>query len=202
MEADKQDCQKDKILNIQELIVVEGQNDANKIREALGQVDVIWTHGFGLTEEKMKLITQMALRKGVIICTDPDFPGKQIRDKISSRIPGAKHVYFSRRSALNQQENDIGVENVSLKEIRAAFAKILEENSKQVCPSEDGISMQDLLANGLAGKEGSAARRSAIGKILGIGDANAKQFLYRVKRFGISRESFRQALRLLEREDV
>lgn len=188
-------------MNIQELIVVEGQNDANKIREALGQVDVIWTQGFGLTEEKINYIREMALRKGVIICTDPDFPGKQIRDKISSLIPDAKHVYFSRRSALNRQEDDIGVENVSLQEIRAAFAKVLEENPKPDCPLEDGISMQDLLDNGFVGKEGSAARRRAIGKLLGIGDTNAKQFIHRINRFGISRERFRQALTLMERED-
>ncbi|MCL4419991.1 DUF4093 domain-containing protein, partial [Patescibacteria group bacterium] len=34
----------------------------------------------------------------------------------------------------------------------------------------------------------------AVGRKLGIGDTNAKQFLHRLNRFGISREAFLQAV--------
>lgn len=194
-------------LSIQEMIVVEGKNDAHAIRQALGEVDIVWTEGFGLTEEKLKLISEMAERQGVIICTDPDFVGRQIRDKIRARIPSAKHVFLSRQAATNKKGNDIGIENVSSNDIRRAFKKVLTEdicsgNAQGDAPdSSDVIEMKDLLENRLIGQQGSAAKRHALGKILGIGDNNAKQFLFRINRFRISKEEFKNALETIEGMD-
>jgi len=198
---------KNKKIMLEELIVVEGKNDAHAIRQALGDVDVIWTEGFGLTEEKINLISEMAERRGVIVCTDPDFVGRQIRDRISSRVPKAKHVFISRQAAVNKKGNDIGVENVSGEDIRKAFKSVLEEstwasNSEgYTLNSSDTIGMKDLLDNGLVGQGGSAAKRHVLGKILGIGDNNAKQFLYRVNRFKISKDDFFKALEVIEGMD-
>jgi len=195
-------------LTIQELIVVEGKNDAHAVRRALGDVDILWTNGLGLTEEKLNLIEEMAKRRGVIVCTDPDYPGRQIRERISRRVPNVKHVYISRNSALNKKGDDIGLENVSPEEIRLAFAKILDETkstytSAQISEDElserrDPITMQDLREHGLTGQTGAAAKRLAVGKILGIGDANTKQFLHRIRRFGFSREEFFAALQKID----
>jgi len=191
-------------LIIQELIVVEGKNDAHAVRRALGNVDILWTNGLGLTEEKLKLIEEMAKRRGVIVCTDPDYPGNQIRERIRQRVPNAKHVYVSRSAALNKKGSDIGLENVSPEEIRLAFAKVLDETKSaghsaktaegESLEQEDPITMQDLIEHGLTGKTGAAAKRYAVGKILGIGEANTKQFLHRLRRFGFSRQEFFEAL--------
>ncbi|KUO60506.1 MAG: RNAse M5 [Gracilibacter sp. BRH_c7a] len=191
-------------LTLEELIVVEGKNDAHAIRKALGDVDIIWTEGFGLTEDKLNLISEMAERRGVIVCTDPDFVGRQIRDRISTRVPKVKHVFISRQAAVNKKGNDIGVENVSSNDIRKAFKKVLEKSSEESTAQGDNydssgiIKMEDLVDNGLVGQEGSAAKRHVLGKILGVGDNNAKQFLYRVNRFKISKDDFIKALSLLE----
>jgi ribonuclease M5 len=191
--------------NIKELIVVEGQNDAHAVRRALGNVDIIWTEGFGLTEEKLDFILEISKKRGVIICTDPDFPGKQIRARIARRVPEAKHVYLSRSCAFNPQNGDIGLENASSAEIRKAFSKILEvkaEEIPEINTCKDLFLMKDLLDWGLAGQEGAAARRSALGKILGIGDTNAKQFLYRLNRYAFSREDLQAALKILAKEET
>lgn len=192
--------------SIEELIVVEGKNDAHAIRRALGDVDIIWTEGFGLTEEKLELISEMAKRRGAIVCTDPDFVGRQIRDRISTRVPNAKHVFVSRQVAVNKKGNDIGIENVSPENIRKAFKKVLEESPLNISSDGDSsdssaIDMKDLLDNGLIGQEGSVEKRHALGKMLGVGDNNAKQFLYRVNRFKISKEDFLKALSLIEGMD-
>lgn len=195
-----------KELDIQELIVVEGKNDAHAVRRALGKVDVIWTEGFGLTQEKLNLISEMAKRRGVIVCTDPDFAGRQIRDRIKDRVPDARHVFLSRECALNDKGDDIGLENVSPQEIRRAFSQVrsvkrLDDESKSELKSENSILTQDLLENGLVGQKGSAAKRAALGKVLGIGDTNAKQFLYRVNRYALSKEEFLRALQSIEGKD-
>lgn len=198
----KEDRSSDR-LNIKELIVVEGKNDAHAVRRALGNVDVIWTEGFGLTEEKLTLIQEMAVRCGVIVCTDPDYAGNLIRERIKQRIPQAKHVYISRQCAISEKGDDIGLENVSVDEIKRAFSKVLEDKGAgdkafdQI--QRETISMEDLVEYGLTGQSGSAAKRSALGKILGIGDTNAKQFLFRFRRYALSKEDLINALKSMER---
>ncbi|NLI93897.1 MAG: ribonuclease M5 [Peptococcaceae bacterium] len=191
--------------DFEELIIVEGKNDAHAVRRALGKVDIIWTEGFGLTEEKLAFITEVAKRKGVIVCTDPDFAGKKIRERINKRVPGAKHVYLSQECARSTKGDDIGLENVSDEEIRKAFSKVLEEKGRSKVNRNNPVilfNMDDMLMYGLVGKEGASEKRSAVGKILGIGDTNAKQFLYRLNRYSFSREDFLAALKEVERKDV
>lgn len=185
---------------IEELIVVEGKNDAHAVRRALGKVDVIWTEGFGLTEEKLGYICEIAKKRGVIVCTDPDFAGQQIRNRLLKRIPEAANVYLSKDIAV--KGHDIGLENVQPEEIRKAFAKVLKPGpAQEKQPDHNRIIMQDLLTNGLAGNSGSAAKRAAMGKELGIGDTNAKQFLHRINRLETSREDFFRTLKRIERTE-
>ena len=173
---------------IKELIVVEGKNDAHAVRQALGEVDIIWTEGYGLTKKKLEYIAEMANRQGVIVFTDPDTVGEQIRNRIRAYVPKAKHTYLTRKAATKQ--GDIGVENATPHEIRRAFAHIQQE---QEIPRET-FTIEDLVSVGLAGATCAGEFRIALGRKLGIGDTNAKQFLHRLNRFGISRQSFLRAI--------
>ena len=173
---------------IKELIVVEGKNDAHVVRLALGDVDILWTEGYGLSKKKLDYIAEMANRQGVIVFTDPDTVGEQIRNRIRKYVPQAKHTYLTRKAATKQ--GDIGVENADLEEIRRAFAHIQEE---QESPTET-FTIEDLWSAGLVGSSRASEFRLALGRRLGIGDTNAKQFLHRLNRFGISRELFFQAV--------
>ncbi|WP_407305937.1 ribonuclease M5 [Desulfosporosinus sp. SB140] len=173
---------------IKELIVVEGKNDAHVVRLALGDVDILWTEGYGLSKEKLEYISEMAKRQGVIVFTDPDSVGEQIRNRIRKRVPQAKHTYLNKSVATKQ--GDIGVENADLEEIRRAFAHIQQD---QGSPGET-FTTEDLWSVGLVGSKRASDLRSALGRKLGLGDTNAKQFLHRLNRFGISRELFFQAV--------
>ena len=173
---------------IKELIVVEGKNDAHAIRQALGDVDIIWTEGYGLSKKKLDYIAEMADHQGVIVITDPDTVGEQIRNRIRMRVPKAKHVYLTRKVATKQ--GDIGVENAAPQEIRRAFAHIQQEQETLV----ENFTIEDLFLVGLAGSMRASEYRLELGRKLGIGDTNAKQFLHRLNRFGLSRELFFQAI--------
>lgn len=173
---------------IKELIVVEGKNDAHAVRQALGEVDIIWTEGYGLTKQKLDYIVEMAKRQGVIVFMDPDTVGEQIRNRIQMKVPQAKHAYLTRKAATKR--GDIGVENAAVQEIRRAFAHIQQEQETLV----ENFTIEDLLTVGLMGAVRASEYRLALGSKLGIGDTNAKQFLHRLNRFGISRELFFQAV--------
>ncbi len=131
----------------------------------------------------------MATHQGVIVFTDPDTVGEQIRNRIRKHVPQAKHAYLTRKAASKQ--GDIGVENATLIEIRQAFEHIQQEQRALV----QNFTIQDLFLMGLVGSSQASEFRFALGRKLGIGESNAKQFLHRLNRFGISRESFLNAFK-------
>lgn len=172
---------------IKELIVVEGKDDVSAVKRAV-DADCIITSGFGLTPKILKRIEDAVSKRGVIIFTDPDFPGEKIRKTISSKIKGCKHAYLPRiEGTLN---GDVGIENASPESILKALSMVKTEVEN---PKEE-FTMTDMILNGLSGKSDSTKKRDAVGAVLGIGYGNAKQFLSRLNRYSISRQEFEKAL--------
>lgn len=176
---------------IKEIIVVEGKDDVQAVKRAV-EAELITTNGFALSKQTIKVIKEAQQRRGVIILTDPDYMGEQIRERINKAVPGCKHAFLPRDEATFQQ--DVGVENASPEAISIALkkARCQEEQRKNV------FTHIDLLKNGLVGQENSQYRRVILGKILGIGYSNGKQLLSRLNNFGITREEFEKALMKME----
>ena len=70
---------------IREIIVVEGYSDLRAVKAAV-DAEVIVTSGFMISAETYEKIRNANERRGVIILTDPDKAGEDIRKKISSKI--------------------------------------------------------------------------------------------------------------------
>lgn len=171
---------------IRETIVVEGKSDMIAVRKAV-EADIIITGGMGFRKETFQLIRTAQEKKGVIVLTDPDHAGEKIRRIISDRVKGVKHAFIPLEEA--QAEGDIGVENAKPDSIRKALsmARIETENPKIE------FTVIDMIEYGLSGIEDSVKMRRNMGKILGIGYTNAKQFLNRLNRYGITRQEFEKA---------
>ena len=67
---------------IKEVIVVEGKDDITAVKAAI-DAEVIATNGFGYKKEFIETIKNICERKGIIILTDPDYAGEQIRRDLS-----------------------------------------------------------------------------------------------------------------------
>lgn len=67
--------------------------------------------------------------------------------------------------------------------------------------AESDITLEDLIAAGLIVHPQAAARRMEMGKRLGIGYCNGKQFYNRCRMFRITREEFAAAWQQLEQEE-
>lgn len=172
---------------IKEVIVVEGRDDITAVKRAV-DADLIATSGFGINDKILERIRNAAERRGVIILTDPDYAGEKIRRTVSEKIPGCKHAFLPRELAT--KNGDIGIENASPESIRDALSKVKTEVSE----SRNEFSMDDLIRNGLTGSNDSSYKRDVMGRELGIGYGNAKQFLSRLNRYGIRRDEFNKAL--------
>jgi ribonuclease M5 len=180
---------------IKEVIVVEGRDDENAIYRALS-ADTIATHGFGIRKETWELMEKAYRERGLIIFTDPDFSGEEIRKKINARFPDSKNAYLSREEATDN--GDIGIENASPDSILRA----LEKACCTLTESREEFTAEDLAQAGLTGDPSASFRRTALGRRLGIGYGNSKAFLKKLNQFGITREEFiRECQRLKEEEN-
>lgn len=179
---------------IREVIVVEGRDDESAVKRAV-DAETIATHGYGISRKTFDLIAKAYAERGIIIFTDPDFAGDQIRKRLSARFPDGKHAFLPREEAT--KDGDIGIENASPEDIRAALEKIRHSITDRRCE----FALQDLFELGLAGADGSAERRDRLGKLLGIGYGNTKVFLNRLNQYGVERNELLEAAQRLSDED-
>ncbi len=183
-------------LRIKEAVIVEGRDDTINVLRALDCL-TIETHGFGIKKETMELIEKAYREIGIIIFTDPDYSGEEIRRKLKASFPEALHAYISRDDAT--KKGDIGVENASPEVIKYAIRK-----ARRGMNDDDGdrnrfmFTIESLENAGLSGNEGSKERRESLGRILGIGYGNVKSFLTKLNRFGISKEEFDEAISTID----
>lgn len=189
--------QKGNLRMIHEVIVVEGKDDTVAIRRAV-EAETIETGGSAIGEEVLRRIELAAARRGVIIFTDPDHAGERIRKIVAARVPGCKHAFLPQEEAT--YKGDIGIENASPASIKRALAAVRSEIPAGEAPEGQVVTWQELMEAGLIVHPEAASRRLAVGKLLGIGYANGKQFHKRCSMFRITPEEFREALASMERE--
>lgn len=175
-------------LRIEEAIVVEGRDDEIALRKAVDGL-IIKTHGFGIRQETWKLMEKAYREKGLIVFTDPDFSGEEIRRKINRRFPDAKQAYLPIDEAT--KDGDIGVENASPSAIQEALSKV---HSATLTPKEQQITIKDLDELGLSWGSSTSARRTKAASVLGVGYGNTKTFLKKLNAFGISRKELEDSL--------
>ena len=76
---------------IREILVVEGRDDTAAIKKSVDAI-TIETHGYGITNKTWKLIEEAYNGPGIIVFTDPDHAGEQIRRRIMEKFPEARQA--------------------------------------------------------------------------------------------------------------
>lgn len=183
-------------MKIKEVIVVEGKDDTKAIRRAL-DADTIETNGSAVSEETIEKIRHAQQKRGVIILTDPDFPGEKIRKTVSDSVPGCKHAFIDKKEAMRKGGKGIGVEHASPEAIRLA----LKDAHTMTGEVKEVVTKEDLLDAGLIGGMHAAKRRARLGELLKIGYTNGKQLHKRLMMFQVSRKDFADALEIVRQEE-
>ncbi|MBC2855677.1 MAG: ribonuclease M5 [Cetobacterium sp.] len=175
---------------IKEVIVVEGRDDISAVKAAV-DAELIQTNGFAIRKKgNIEKLRKAYENKGLIVLTDPDFVGEELRKFIQKHFPNVKHAYITRKSGT--KDGDIGIENASPETIIEALEKAKCEVVNQ---NENLFDMNTLIENGLVGRDESTNLREKLGGVLGIGYANGKQFLSKLNRYGIKVEDFEKAMK-------
>ncbi|MDT8862635.1 ribonuclease M5 [Alkalihalobacillus sp. MEB130] len=183
-------------MKIKEVIVVEGKDDTVAIKRAV-DADTIETNGSAVSESTLAQIALAQERRGVIVLTDPDYPGERIRRIISDRVPECMHAFLPKKEAISKNKDDLGVENATPEAIRQALSHAKQEEIIQT----ELIDWQDLHAAGLIAGPNAKQRRERLGDLLHIGYANGKQLHKRLQTFRISTNEFREAIQRVFEEE-
>ena len=147
------------LVKMKEILVVEGKNDTNVLKSFL-DCDTIETNGTHLGKEILRQIRLAQKTRGVIIFTDPDFPGEKIRSCINAAVPGCKNAFIDKAKAKTSKK--VGVEHACKEDILEALTHLMTfDEHLQVT-----LSYEEYLDLGLNGREDSAEKRAQIARSL------------------------------------
>ncbi|WP_077329929.1 ribonuclease M5 [Virgibacillus siamensis] len=185
-------------MKIKEIIVVEGRDDTAKIHQAV-DADTIETNGSAVNDTILNQIRHASRKRGVIIFTDPDYPGERIRHIVDQAVPGCKHAFLKRDDARAKHtaNKSLGIEHASVTAIQQALIDVYELKEDETID----ITKEDLLHYGLIGSPNAAARRDKLCALLQIGHANGKQLLKRLSMFQITKEQFQETANQVLQEE-
>lgn len=172
---------------IKEIIIVEGQNDVNRLKSFL-DATIVKTEGTSLPGDVVELLLcYKNAGKEFIILSDPDGPGEQIRRALASLLPGAKHAFLDAKKS--KYKNKVGVEHASKHEIFLALESLitLEEDKKS-------LEFGQFYDMGLVGGVDSARLRNQLATHLRIGRGSAKTIFKRLNRLGYDQDRLKKAL--------
>jgi len=172
---------------LKEVLIVEGKSDTAAVKRAV-EADCIETGGFHFSKNTLANIAAAYKKRGIIILTDPDSAGENIRNFLSKKFPQAKHAYIPRDEAT--ANNDVGIEQAAPESIRRALSKV---RTLEINPSEE-FTAAEMIKFGLAGGANSSKLRDKIGAALGIGYGNVKTFVKRLNNYGVTRAEFIEAV--------
>lgn len=176
-------------MKINEIVVVEGKDDTTRVKLAV-DCDTIETNGSALNEATLEAIEHAAEKRGVIILTDPDYPGNKIRMTIEKRVPSAKQAFIDASIARNKR-GKIGIEHAPIEAIKEALTNVSTPFDSDV----ETVSKQLLIDQQLILGPGARERRAKLCSRLKIGYCNGKQLFHRLNAFGITEEDVMNALK-------
>ena len=194
------------MLRIKQAIIVEGRYDKIRLSNITDAV-VICTNGFSIYKdrEKQELIKSLAAKTGIIILTDSDSAGFQIRSFIRSIVKQGEVLNAvtpdilgkERRKAQPSKQGKIGVEGIPDELIEQALINAGAVPEESTADRGEPITRADLMDCGLIGGENCTQRRQ---RNLGLPELLSAKLLLEVVNKMYTRSGFLEAVRKLDSE--
>ena len=175
-------------MKINEFVVVEGRDDTVNVKRAV-DCDTIETNGSAVSKEILEVIKQAHEKRGVIVLTDPDFPGDKIRNTIKQYVPSVKHAFIPRDKAKNRR-GKIGVEHASVETVKEALTNVSSPLEADVETIDEAV----LIDLGLIIGPEARRKREKLCSKLNIGHSTGKQLLNKLNAFGYTEKDVKEAL--------
>jgi len=169
------------------IIVVEGKSDKDLI-DSFMVADIVITNGSEVSRGTIEFLQKAAKKRSIVVLTDPDSPGKRIRDILNQNISGLLHAYIPKERCIKKHK--VGVAESSKEDIIQALANLIPADASPKAT----LTMNDLTELGLSGRDDSSKLRDVVGETLHLGHANAKTFLKRANAIGVTRKELEDGI--------
>lgn len=173
-------------LHIDEVLVVEGKMDKQLLEQYIDG-DIITTNGSAISDETISLLKELSKTRRIIVFTDPDFPGKQIRNKIDSEVE-CIHCFIEKEKAIKGKK--VGVAETNINDL----LEVLKEKIVKSDYNKGNLTINDLNDLGLNGRNNSSYLRDELSKKLHIDHCNAKMMVKRLNMLGITKEQLKEIM--------
>ncbi len=194
------------MLNINDLIVVEGKYDKEKLKKVTN-APVICTNGFDVyrSDRIIKSIKALSKGRGVIILTDSDRAGFRIRNYLkqclgeevkirNAYIPEVKGK--EKRKDKAGADGILGVEGIDEKTLEEILAKASFDNEyKELVP----VLKSDFYKDGFSGKADSSDKRKELAKILGLPPRISANGMLQLINSIYGKEEYKEALKKMKK---
>ena len=168
-------------------LVVEGKTDKDLISSFL-DCEIVTTNGSAVPEETIEYIKKLSETKTVIVLTDPDSPGKRIRDVLNQNVPGLIHAYVPKSKCIKKRK--VGVAESDKETIMQALENLIPATS-DAAPT---LTYSDMFDLGLLGDDNSSSKRVILEEKFKLGHTNAKSFVKRCNCLRLTKDDLKRAL--------
>lgn len=166
---------------IDAVLVVEGKTDVAYLSNYF-EADFVTTNGSEIPDETISYLKTISKEKDIIVLTDPDSPGKRIRDMLDQEIPGLKHIFINKEHAIKNHK--VGVAECDIDEIYRALNNVFTNDKNE----KEYISYNDLLNLGLIGSDESKEKRELLSRKLSLGFNNGKSLYKKLNILKMNKE--------------
>lgn len=192
------------MVKIREAILVEGRYDKIKLSSLVDAV-IVETNGFSIYKDAQKraFIKKLAAERGVVILTDSDNAGRQIRSYVAAWLPAeqVRHAYIpdlygkEKRKAAPSKEGKLGVEGVPAEVLLQALRDAGVSEADAQGPQ---CTAADFVALGLSGGPNSSALRRDLLRALGLPENLSTKMLLRWIDSSEKKQRFLSALKKIQ----
>ena len=121
-----------------------------------------------MDQQTLELIQEASKSRGIIVLTDPDFPGKKIRDQIQAVVPNCQHAFVAKKDARGKKKLGIAEANVVSFDV-----------------NRESITWSEFVALDIIGNK---QRRLMVYEAFNLGYGNVKTLFKRLNMVGITKE--------------
>ncbi len=191
-------------------ILVEGKYDKITITSHF-DATVFTTGGFSIfnNKEKQALLRRISSEKGLLVLTDSDGGGKQIRSFLSTILDKNKVAMLyipkiegkERRKAHASKSGILGVEGMSREVLYQIFSPYFTDTASRASHSR-AVTKLDFYNDNLTGKDGSVERRRALALSLSLPDDMTANALLEAVNLLMDYDAYRAAVDVLAYSNV
>ena len=171
---------------INEVIVVEGKSD-KQFLETFIDADFVLCNGSAIDGFNKEYLIELSKTRGIIILTDPDYPGEKIRKEVSSYLKDAKHAFVRKQHSIKNHK--VGVAEASKEEVLRALENVV--TFKEVI--KGNLTATDMFLLKLSGSNSNSNKEKVINHF-NIGPCNSKTLLKRLNSLNVSKEELEKII--------